>query len=205
MGYVESLAHPGGTTTGFTSFDPPNYTRQLQLFTEITPPAATVAILYNPETAPYAGRMLRAMDGAANSMGVVLRDSPCRDDAGIEVVMAGLTQASGGGGLLALGDVFNQVHRAVIITLALKYKIPTSVNTREMMERGGLMSYIIDIPDLYRRSAAYIDRVLKGEKPADLPVQNPIKFVLMINLKTAKALGVTIAPHLLNNADEVIE
>jgi putative ABC transport system substrate-binding protein len=204
MGYVESLAHPGGNTTGFTSYDPPNYTRQLQLFTEIMPPAKTVAVLYNPKTAPYAGRMLVAMQEAANSIGVVVRDAPCHDDAGIEVVMAALAK-EGAGGLLALGDPFNQVHQQAIITLALKYKIPTVVSSRLMIESGGLMSNTVDIPDLYLRSASYVDRVLKGEKPSDLPVQNPIKFQFIINLKTAKTLGVTIAPHLLNNADEVIE
>jgi putative ABC transport system substrate-binding protein len=204
MGYVESLAHPGGNSTGFTSYDPPNYTRQLQLFTEIIPPAKTVAVLYNPKTAPYASRMLLAMQEAANSIGVVVRDAPCHDDAGIEVVMAALAK-EGAGGLLLLGDPFTQVHQQAIITLALKYKIPTTVTSRPMMESGGLMSYIVDIPDLYRRSSTYVDRVLKGEKPADLPVQNPDKFQLVINLKTAKALGVTVAPHLLNNADEVIE
>jgi len=204
MGYVKSLSHPGGNATGFTSYDPPNYTRQLQMFTEIAPQAKTIAILYNPDTAPYAGRMLRAMEEAATSIGVTVRDAPCHDDTEIGAAMAVLSQ-DGSGGLLALGDPFNQVHRGTIITLALKYKIPTVVNTRQMIESGGLMSYIVDIPDLYRRSASYIDRILKGEMPSALPVQNPIKFELIVNLKTAKALSVTIAPHLLNNADEVIE
>jgi putative ABC transport system substrate-binding protein len=204
MGYVESLAHPGGNTTGFSSYDPPIYTKQLQMFTEITPPPAIVAILYNPDTASYASRMLRAMEDAAKSFGVAIRDAPCHDDAGIEAVMAALAQG-GDGGLLALGDVFNQVHREAIVALALKYNVPTVVITRQITESGGLMSYTIDIPDLYRRSASYVDRILKGAKPSDLPVQRPDKFWTAINLKTAKALGVTVAPPLLNTADEVFE
>jgi putative ABC transport system substrate-binding protein len=201
---VESLAHPGGNLTGFMSYDPPIYTKQLQMLTEISPPATIVAVLYNPETAPYASRMLRAIDDAARSIGVTVRDAPCHDDTGIEAVMSGLA-SSGGGGLLALGDVFNQVHREAIVALALKYNIPTVVNTRQITESGGLMSYALDIPDLFRRSAAYVDRILKGERPADLPVQAPTKFELIINLKTAKVLGRAIPPSLIATADAVIE
>ena len=204
MGYVESQAHPGGNVTGFMSYDPPIYTKQLQMFTEITPPAATVAVLYNPATAQYAGHMLRAMDDGAKSIGVTVRDAPCHDDTEIEAVMATLAQG-GASGLLALGDVFNQVHREAIVALALKYKVPTVVNTRQITESGGLMSYALDIPDLFRRSTDYVDRILKGEKPADLPVQAPTKFELRINLKTAKALGIKVSDKLLGTADEVIE
>ena len=204
MGYVEGLAHPGGNITGFMSYDPAIYTKQLQMFTEITPPASTVAVIYNPQTAPYASRMLEAMQGAANSLGVVLRDAPCHDEAGIEVVMAGLAQR-GGGGLLAIAEIFNQMHGKAIAALALKYKIPTSVFSPQMIESGGLMSYAIDLPDLYRRAAAYVDRILKGEKAAYLPVQAPTKFKLTINLRTARALNLSISTTLLALADEVIE
>jgi putative ABC transport system substrate-binding protein len=204
MGYVESLAHPAGNITGFISYDPPIYTKQLQMFTEITPPAATVALLYNPATAPYASHMLQAMENGAKSIGVAVRDAPCHDDTGIEAVMATLAQG-GAGGVLALGDVFNQVHREAIVALALKYKVPTVVNTRQITESGGLMSYALDIPDLFRRSTDYVDRILKGEKPADLPVQAPTKFELRINLKTAKALSITVSDKLLGTADEIIE
>ena len=204
MGYVQSLAHPGGNITGFSSYDPPIYTKQVQMLTEITPPAATVAVLYNPESAPYAGRMVRAMDDAAKALGVVLRDAPCHDDGEIQAMMGALAR-DGRGGLLALGDVFNQVHRLAIIALALEYRIPAVVPLRQITESGGLMSYSVDAPDLYRRSANYVDRILKGAKPSDLPVQLPTKFEMAINLKTAKKLGVTIAPSLLARADEVIE
>jgi putative ABC transport system substrate-binding protein len=118
--------------------------------------------------------------------------------------MASLAQAADGG-LLALAEPFNQAHGLAIVSLALKYKIPTNVFAPQMIEGGGLVSYAIDFPDLFARSAVYVDRVLKGEKPADLPVQAPTKFKLTINLKTAKVLNVTIAPALLATADEVIE
>jgi putative tryptophan/tyrosine transport system substrate-binding protein len=204
MGYIESLARPNGNITGFMSYDPPLYTKLLQMLTEITPPATTVAVIYNPQTAPYASRMLKAMEGAANSFGVTLRDAPCHDEAEIEAVMAGLAQR-GGGGLLAIAEIFNQMHGKAIVALALKYKIPTNVFSPQMIESGGLMSYAIDFPDLYRRAAGYVDRILKGEKPADLPVQAPTKFKLTINLRTARALNLGISTTLLALADEVIE
>jgi putative tryptophan/tyrosine transport system substrate-binding protein len=144
------------------------------------------------------------MEPAAQSMGVTLRDAPCHDDAEIESVMASLAQAEGSG-LLALAEPFNQAHGLAIVGLALKYKIPTNVFVPQMIEAGGLISYAIDFPDLFARSAVYVDRVLKGEKPSDLPIQAPIKFTLTINLKTAKAHNVTIAPALLATADKVIE
>jgi putative ABC transport system substrate-binding protein len=202
MGYVDSLARPGGNITGFMTNDPPIYTKQLQMLAEINPPATTVAVLYNPETAPYAGHMVQAMEEAAKSIGITVRNAPCHNDAEIEAVMTSLPQ---GGGLLTIAEVFNQLHGQVIGNLALKYKIPTIVFTPQMIASGGLISYTTDFLDLFSRSASYVDRILKGEKPADLPVQAPTKFKLTISLKTANALGVTVAPALLNNADEVIE
>jgi putative ABC transport system substrate-binding protein len=160
MGYVDSLARPGGNITGFSSYDPPIYTKQLQMFTDITPPVTTVAALYNPETASYASRMMRAIIDAAKSFGVAVRDAPCHDDAEIDAVVAALARG-GGGGLLALGDVFNQVHHEAIVALTLKYNVPALVNSRQITETGGLMSYSLDFPDLYRRSASYVDRILK--------------------------------------------
>ena len=204
LAYVNSLAHPGGNFTGFESYTPPIYTKELQMLTEIAPPATTVAIVYNPATAPYAPEIIRTMQDAAQSIGVTLRDAPCRDESGIEAVMAALPHG-GGGGLLALGDIFNQVHREAIAALGLKYKVSTLGNTRQIAESGALMAYALDIPDLYRRSAAYVDRILRGERAADLPVQAPTKFELLINLKSAKALGIQVPPGLLSIADEVIE
>lgn len=204
MGYVESLAHPGGNVTGFMSYDPSIYTKQLQFFIQIKPPATTVAAIYNPQTAPYASHMVQAMKDAAGSIGVTLRDAPCQSDADIEAVMSALAQ-QGSGGLLPIAEIFNQMHRKTISALALKYKIPAVVFTPQMIEDGGLISYATDLFDLYRRSADYVDRILKGERLANLPVQAPTKFKLTINLRTAKALGLTIPAALLAITDEVIE
>jgi putative tryptophan/tyrosine transport system substrate-binding protein len=204
MGYVDNLAHPGGNITGFMTYDPPIYTKQLQMLTELSPPATTVGVIYNPETAPYANHMVQAMEEAAKSIGVAVRNAPCRDDAGIESVMASLAQG-GGGGLLAIAEIFNMMHRQVIGDLAIKYKIPTIVFSPEMIASGGLISYAIDFPDLFTRSASYVDRILKGGKPIDLPVQAPTKFKLTINLRTAKALGLTVPLTLQAGADEVVE
>jgi putative ABC transport system substrate-binding protein len=202
LGYVNSLAHPGGNITGFESYTPPYYTKELQALTEITPPATTVAILYNPATAPYATRMVRAMADAAKSINLPIRDAPCRDAAGIETVIAALPPQ---GGLIALGDIFTQVNREIITSLALKYSVSTVANTRQLAESGALITYALDIPDLFRRSTTYIDRILKGDKPANLPVQAPTKFELIVNLKTARALGITVPLTLQAEANEVIE
>jgi putative tryptophan/tyrosine transport system substrate-binding protein len=204
MGYVDNLAHPGGNINGFMTYDPPIYTKQLQMLTEFSPPVTTVAVIYNPETAPYANHMVQAMEEAAKSIGVAVLNAPCRDDAGIESVMASLAQG-GGGGLLAIAEIFNMMHRQVIGDLAIKYKIPTIVFSPEMIASGGLISYTIDLPDLFTRSAFYVDRILKGGKPVDLPVQAPTKFKLTINLRTAKALGLAVPLTLQAAADEMVE
>ena len=204
MGYVESLAHPGGNVSGFSSYDPPIDTKRLEMLTQITPPAANVAVLYNPDTAPYAGLMLRSIGDAAKSLALTVRDAPCHNDEEIEALMAALAH-DGRGGLVTLGDAFNYNHREAIVALAARYRLPAVYGDPSFPSIGGLMSYVTDLPDLFRRAADYIDRILKGAKPSNLPVQRPNKFWMTINLKTAKALGVTVAPFLLNTADEVIE
>ena len=204
QGFVESLARPGGNITGFSSFDPPMAGKWLQMLTQTTPPVARVAVLYSPAMAPYAGLMLRAIEEAAPSLGVAARAAPCRDDAEIEAMMAVLARA-GRGGVLVLPDSFTAGHRDTIIALAARYFLPAVYPWRFVTANGGLMSYGIDQVDVFLRSAGYVDRILRGAKPGDLPVQNPTKFELVINLKTARALGVTIAPSLLAGADEVIE
>ncbi|HXQ52359.1 MAG TPA: ABC transporter substrate-binding protein [Stellaceae bacterium] len=204
QGFVASLAHPGGTITGFSNFDAPMAGKWLAMLTQITPPVARAAVLFNPATAPYASLMLRALEDTATSLAVSVRAAPCRDDSEIEAMIAGLAREEHGG-VLVLPDVFATVHRATIATLAARYRLPAIYPYRDFITQGGLMSYGIDDIDLYRRAATYVDRILKGDKPGDLPVQRPTKFALVINLKTAKALGVTIAPSLLTTADEVIE
>src|ERR1700675_354695 len=204
QGFVESLAHPGGNVTGFSDFNPLISGKWLEILTQMTPPVARVAVLYNPATAPYAGVMMRAIEDAAPSFAVAVRAAPCRDDAEIEAMIAGLAQ-EGRGGLLVLTDIFNIVHRDGILRSAALHRLPTIYFTRSFTSAGGLMSYGIDYADLFLRSAAYIDRALKGTSPRDLPVQQPTKFELVINLKTAKARAIVIATTLLATADEVIE
>ena len=204
QGFVASLARPGGNITGFSSYDPPMAGKWLEMLTQITPPAARVAVLYNPATAPYAGLMLRAIEDAAPSVAVEVRAAPCRDDAEIEAMMVALAREEHGG-LLVLPGVFTDVHRDAIVALAARHRLPAVYPLRYFTAIGGLMSYGEDDYDLSRRSASYVDRILKGAKPADLPVQAPAKFEMVINLKTAKALGVTVAPSLLATADVVIE
>jgi putative ABC transport system substrate-binding protein len=204
QGFVESLAHPGGNITGFTDYDASMAGKWLGMLTQITPPVVRVAVLFNPTTAPFAELMLRVIEESARSLAVAVRAAPCHDDAEVEALIAGLAREERGG-LLVLPENFNIVHREVIITLAVRYRLPAVYPYRFFTAIGGLMSYGIDPDDLFRRAASYVDRILKGAKPADLPVQNPNKFELVINLKTAKALGITVAPLLLAIADEVIE
>ena len=167
-------------------------------------PAAHVTVVFNPATAPFAGMMVRVIEETASSLAVAVPAAPCRDDAEIEAMMAGLAREERGG-LLVLPENFNIVHRDTIITLAARYRLPAVYPYRFFTESGGLMSYGIDPPDLFRRAASYVDRILKGAKPADFPVQNPNKFELVVNLKTARALGITVAPSLVATADDVIE
>jgi len=204
QGFVESLARPGGTITGFSAYDPPMAGKWLGMLTQITPPVARVAVLYNPATAPFAGLMLRVIEDAAPPLAVAVRAVPVRDVAEIEAMMMGLAREERGG-VLVLPDSFAAAHRDAIIALAARYRLPAIYAYRYFAASGGLMSYGIEPNDLFRRAAAYVDRILKGAKPGDLPVQNPTKFELAINLNTAKALGVTIPPSLIAAADEVIE
>jgi putative tryptophan/tyrosine transport system substrate-binding protein len=202
QGFVASLAHPGGNITGFSAFDPPMAGKWLEMLTQITVPVRRVAVLFNPATTPYL--MLHAIEEAAPSVAVAVRAAPVNSDSEAEVMMAGLAHEERGG-VLVLSSVFTVTHRKAIIAFAAQHRLPAVYSFPFFAADGGLMSYGVDLADLYRRAADYVDRILKGTKPADLPVQQPIKFNLVINLKTAKALGITIAPSLLISADEVIE
>jgi putative ABC transport system substrate-binding protein len=204
QGFVVSLARPGGNITGFSNYDPPMAGKWLAILTQVTPTVARAAMLYNPSTAPYAGLYLRALEEAAPSLAVTVRGAPCRDDAEIVAVMTELAREQRGG-LLVLSDAFTTVHREAIIALAAQHHVPAVYPFRAFAASGGLMSYGIDQPDMFRRAASYIDRILKGDKPANLPVQRPNKIDLVINLKTAQTLGITIPTSLLATADEVIE
>jgi putative ABC transport system substrate-binding protein len=204
QGFVASLSHPGGNITGFTDYDAPMAGKWLAMLTQITPPAANVAVLYNPATAPFAEIMLHAMRDAAPSLAVTVRAVPLRDAAAIAPAVAALS-AQKGTALLILPDFFTISNRAAILASAAQANLPAVYWNSTFVADGGLMSYGTDDNDIVRRAADYIDRILRGDKPADLPVQNPIRFELVINLKTARALGVAISQTLLVTADEVIE
>jgi ABC-type uncharacterized transport system substrate-binding protein len=199
--FVASLARPGGNITGFSNYDPPMAGKWLEMLTQITPPAAHVAVLYNSATTPYAGLMLRAIEDAAPSLAVSVQAAPYHDQAEIEAIMAGLARKERGGLLFLPTNPTGERP----VPLAARYSLPAVYPFRNFAASGGLMSYGIDLIDSFARAATYVDRILKGAKPGDLPVQNPTKFELVINLKTAKEIGVTVAPALLAQADAVIE
>jgi ABC-type uncharacterized transport system substrate-binding protein len=204
QGFVENLARPGGNVTGFSDFNSLMAGKWLEMLTQVAPPVARVAVLYNPATAPYAGLMMRAVEDAAPSFAITAQTAPCHDDAEIESVITELAREERGG-LLVLTDIFTIVHRDTIIASAAQHRLPTVYFARSFAAAGGLMSYGIDYADLFHRSAVYIDRILKGASPCDLPVQQPTKFEQVINLRTAKARGISLPTTLLATADEVIE
>ncbi len=203
QGFVQSLARPGGNITGFSAFDAPIMGKWLQLLKEVAPSVTRVAVIFNPDTAPFAPLFNRAIEAAAPSLGMTVALAPAHDDAGIEAAIATHALESGGG-LICLPDSFNTTHRDVIIAAAARHNLPL-IGTPDFPGAGGLMSYMFDPVELHAQAASYIDRILKGANPADLPVQQPTKYSLIINLKTAKALGLTIPPSMLDLADEVIE
>ena len=176
----------------------------LELLKEIAPRVNRVAFLFNPATAPYAEYYLNPFKAAAASFGVEAIAAPVRDTSELESVVAAQAREPNGG-LIVMPDSFTTVHRAEITSLAARYRLPAVYPYRFFTEVGGLLSYGNDLLDNFRRAATYADRILKGAKPSELPVQAPVKFELVINLKTAKALGLDVPPSLLARADEVIE
>jgi putative tryptophan/tyrosine transport system substrate-binding protein len=203
LGYVESLARPGGNVTGFSLYDPPMAGKWVEMLTQITPPVARVAVLYDPSTRT-ADPMLRSIEAAARSLAVAVQEAPVRDDADIETAIANIAR-EGHGGLLVPPNPLSSAHQDAIVALAARYRVPAVYWLRSFVAAGGLMSYGTDLADPFPRAAGYIDRILKGAKPSDLPVQNPTTFELAINLKTAKALGVTLPLVMQMTANEVIE
>jgi putative tryptophan/tyrosine transport system substrate-binding protein len=204
QGFVASLARPGGNITGFGAFDSPMAGKWLEMLTQITPPVARVAVLFNPATTPYAGLIIHTIEAVAPSFAVVVRAAPVDSSSEVEAMMAGVAREERGG-VLVLPTTFTVSHRDAIIALAARHRLPAVYSFRFFAADGGLMSYGSNLADLHHRSAAYVDRILKGDRPGDLPVQQPTKFDLVINLKTAKALGIDVPDRLLATADEVIE
>jgi putative ABC transport system substrate-binding protein len=202
-GFIASLARPGGNTTGFTNFEPSMGSKWLELLREISPEMTHGLVLMHPETAANVS-MSRAAEAAAVITGIKLAVAGAHNAAEIELA---ITKFAGepNGGLIAIPHTVTVVNQGPIIELAARNRLPTIFAFRYSAVAGALMSYGVDADDLYRRAASYVDRILKGTKPSDLPVQAPTKFELAINLKTARALGLTVPPLLLARADDVIE
>jgi len=203
-GFVTSFARPGGNVTGFITMEPTMAGKWLELLKEIAPRVTKCALLFNPTTAPYAEYFLNPFKAAAASFAVEAIIANVRDAAELETAIAAQTREPNGG-LIVMPDTFTTVHRAKITALAAQYRLPAIYPFRFFAVNGGLLSYGSDTVDNYRRSATYVDRVLHGAKPSELPVQAPVKFELVMNLKTAKALGLDVPPLLQQRADEVIE
>jgi putative tryptophan/tyrosine transport system substrate-binding protein len=203
-GFVASFPRPGGNVTGFVVFEASLAGKWLELLKEIAPRANRIAFLFNPATATYAGFYLNPFKAAAASFAVEAIAAPVRDRSELESVVSAQAREPNGG-LIVMPDSFTDLHRAEITSLAARYRLPAVYPRRIFTEVGGLLSYGIDQLDNFRLAATYADRILKGEKPADLPVQAPTRYELVINLKTAKALGLDVPVHLQQRADEVIE
>jgi putative tryptophan/tyrosine transport system substrate-binding protein len=203
-GFVASISRPGGNVTGFTTMEQTMAGKWLELLKEIAPRVNRVALLFNPATATFAEIYLNSFKAAAASFAVEAIGAPVRSTSELEPVIAAQAREPNGG-LIVMPDIFMTGHRSEITLLAARYRLPAVYPFRYFAEIGGLLSYGNDPVDLVRRAATYADRILKGEKPSELPVQAPVKFELAINLKTAKALGLEVPPTLLARADEVIE
>jgi putative tryptophan/tyrosine transport system substrate-binding protein len=202
-GLVASLARPGGNTTGFSSFAYSLGGRWVQLLKTIAPQIGHVAIMFNPDTAPFDHQVFASIESAKQTLGVSISAALVRTALDIEAVTARGQDSNHG--LVVLPDTFSVSNSKLIIDLTARHRIPTVYPLRFWALDGGLISYGPDAADLYRRAASYVDRILRGEKAGDLPVQEPIKFELLINMKAAKTLGLTIPETLLATADEVIQ
>ena len=203
--FVASIPQPGGSVTGFTNFEPSLIGKWLQILKEVAPSVTRAAVMFNPKTAPDEGAFfLNPFEPIARSLAVEPIVARVTDPTEIESAVAALARKPGGS-LIIMPDAFNTVHRQLIILLAARHSLPAIYPYRYQAVEGGLLSYGVDTVDLMRRAAPYVDRILKGEKPADLPVQAPVKFELVVNLRAARVVGLTIPPTLLARADEVIE
>src|SRR5262249_51358197 len=200
---VATLNRPGENITGFVSLEATLGGKWLELLLEIAPGLKRIAIMFNPDTAPVSNYM-PSLETAARSLKVAPIIAPVHSDVEIETAIIALGRQPGGG-LVGMPDVFMDAHRVPIILAAVRNNVPTVYSLSAFARDGGLLSYGADRVDIFRRSASYVDRILRGEKPAELPVQLPTKFELVVNLKTAKTLGLDVPQTLLARADEVIE
>jgi putative ABC transport system substrate-binding protein len=202
-GLATSLASPGGNTTGFTNFEFTMGGKWLEVLKTAAPAVTKVALMYNPKTTPYVG-YLRSIETSAPSFGVELTARGVADAAEIAPVIAAVGAAANGG-VIVFPDFFTSANNELVIAAATEYRVPAIYPYRYFTTNGGLMSYGVNTAEEFRRAAGYVDRILRGANPSQLPVQAPNKFELVVNLKTAKALGLTIPQTLLATADEVIE
>jgi putative ABC transport system substrate-binding protein len=203
-GFVSSLADPGGNITGFLNIESSVIGKWLALMHEIAPQVSRVGFLFNPQTAPFARYYLDAFRSAASALAIAAINAPVLSVDEVEAFMTKLGREAGAG-LIIMSDTSMNVYRKMIYSLAARYRLPTIYPYRFFAAEGGLMSYGVDVPDLLRGAASYVDRILRGEKPNELAVQQPTKFELVINVKTAKTLGLAIPQTLLATADELIE
>ena len=204
QGFIASLAHPGGNVTGFSFVDFPLFGKSLELLRQIAPKVIRVGLMFRSADHPYYDDDLKSLAADKQILPTVVARAAVGSEAEIEGEVAKLA-AQPGGGLIVAADTFTLVHRQAIIASAAQHGVPAIHSYREAVVEGALMSYAPDSVDIFHRSAVYVDRILRGEKPADLPAQAPIKFEFAVNLKTAKALGLEVPPTLLALADEVIE
>ncbi len=204
LGYIASLSHPGGNITGFTYMEVSLIGKWLDLLKGIAPTITRTAFLFNPDTAPFYPAFLRSFESAPHPVVMEFSAAPVRTSGELEATIASLARVPGGS-LIAGADASNIVHREAILRLVAQYKLPTLSAYRQFAEEGALMSYGPDSEEIFRRSASYIDRILKGEAPASLPAQAPTKFEFVINLKTARSLGLSVPANLLALTDRVIE
>ena len=203
-GLVEGLARPGGNVTGFTNFEGSIGGKLLELLKEVSPGLKRVAIIYNPDTAPYAQSYLHSAEAGATTLAVELRSNPIQSETEIGPVLSAVAREPGGG-LVVIPDTFLLQRRDMIVSLVDHHRLPAVYANRAWTRSGGLMAYAVDTSDLMRRAAGYVDRILKGTSPGELPVQQPNKYEFSINLKAAKALGLDVSTNLVALADEVIE
>ncbi len=203
-GFVKNLGQPAGEVTGFSSIEASAGGKWLELLKEAAPAVKRISILFNPATAPFAEGYVRSATTAAQTLGASVVSAPCGSISDVEAAFA-VRAREGDGGVIVIVDTSLTEHRDEIVALASRYRVPAIYGTRIYVPAGGLMSYAADYPDILRRSASYVDRILHGAKPGDLPVQEPAKFTLSINLKAADAIGVILPQTLIARADEVIE
>jgi putative tryptophan/tyrosine transport system substrate-binding protein len=202
-GLVERLDRPSGNITGITNFEPSLGGKWLELLSEIAPGLKRAAIMFNPDTAPVSVYFMPSFDAAARSLKVEAITAPVHSHAEVETAINALGREPGG--LVVLPDIFMTVHRASIIMAAARNNVPAVYVISDFVRDGGLLSYGPDGVDIWRRAATYVDRILRGAKPGELPVQFPTNFEMVVNLKTAKSLGLTVPQSILLRADEVIE